>query len=122
VYKTLLTEQQHVETLNTYDDAPVSGKRLRVSLEESNMRTTLLLDYLADPARGFSHESQIKFAEIDRTFSFPYGFSSHKFRGMANECPTFSHFQDQIAWIREKFTTKEAGENTTVTASRPGSI
>ncbi len=73
-YKTLLTEQQHVDDLiNNLIDQDVPQKRPRVTTSENLIRINLLLDYLSDPARGFTHESQVKWADIDRAFSFPYG-------------------------------------------------
>lgn len=103
--KTLLTEQQYIENFSI--DVLGRAKRHRVSTQENTIRINLMLDYLSDPTRGFSHESQVKFAEIDRIYSFPYGYSSHKFKGMSSDCPRFSHFQEQVAWIREKFCAKE---------------
>ena len=79
--KTLLTEQQYIENLNTNIDVLGSTKRHRVTTQENTIRINLMLDYLSDPTRGFSHESQVKWADIDRAFSFPYGSlsSTHHF-------------------------------------------
>ena len=103
--KTLLTEIQFLKDVESTGAVYVEPRRQRVSIEENNVRTVLLLDYLADPKRGYNHDSQVKWAEIDRTFAFPYGYASHKWKVLAaaSDHPRDMGFQEQIAYVRQKF-------------------